>query len=143
MEPVIKVNSIVVLEPVNFNDLQEGDIIRYNSNNGYSVMHRVIKKTVSYVVTKGDNNELVDSLPVFPQQVTGRVVSIHNEYANIITKIFGKFSYDDMSGSVLRGCVGMLGVGLFIAVMVTMFIVIFEMITITFFFKKYGCFRDI
>lgn len=137
MEPTIEVNSIVMLEPVSFNDLEEGDIIRYDSGMGYSVMHRIIHKTVSYVVTKGDNNAVADTLPVMPQQVTGRVVSIHNNTSKLITFLFGKFSYEDMGGSVLRACAGMIGIGLFIAVSICMFILIFEMITTTFFFKKY------
>ena len=138
MEPVIQVNSLVVLEPVSFADLNEGDIVRYTSGRGYSVMHRIIHKTPSYIVTKGDNNDLADTFPVFPQQVTGRVVSIHNEVADFITAIFGKFSYENMVGSVLRGMAGMIGVGLFIAVMVCVFIVVFEMISITKFFRKYN-----
>ena len=34
MEPVIKVNSIVILEPVEFSDIEVGDIIRYTSYQG-------------------------------------------------------------------------------------------------------------
>lgn len=138
MEPVIMVNSVVVLEPVNFNDLKEGDIIRYTGPQGFSIMHRIIHKNSTYVVTKGDANECRDSFPVLPQQVTGRVTEIHNECAKPLTVIFGRFEYDNMGGSVGRAMLGFLGIGLTISVMVTLFIIIFEMLTITKFFRKHG-----
>lgn len=138
MEPVIRVNSMVYLEPVEFTDIQVNDIIRYKSNMGYSVLHRVIEKGEDFVITKGDANDSADSLPVYSNQITGRVKEIHNEVADILTIIFGKFSYEHKLGSVLRFCMGFIFIGIFISCLVTMFILIFEMITTTVFFKKYG-----
>lgn len=137
MEPVIQVNSIVLLEPVEFEDLEVGDIIRYTAYQGYSVMHRVISKNSSYVTTKGDANERPDTFVVTPAQITGRVVEIHNEYVPLLTFLFGKFEYDNMGGSILRACAGFIMIGIFISVCVIMFMLIFEMITTTFFFVKY------
>lgn len=137
MEPVIKVNSIVLLEPVEFEDLQVGDIIRYTSYQGYSIMHRVVSKNSSYVTTKGDANDRPDTFVVMPSQITGRVVEIHNEYVDLLTFLFGKFEYEDMAGSVLRASAGFIGLGIFVSVCVVMFMVIFEMITTTYYFKKY------
>lgn len=137
MEPVIQVNSIVLLEPVEFEDLEVGDIIRYTAYQGYSVMHRVISKNSSYVTTKGDANERPDTFVVTPTQITGRVVEIHNEYVPLLTFLFGKFEYGNMGGSILRACVGFIMIGIFISVCVVMFMLIFEMITTTFFFIKY------
>ena len=104
MEPVIKVNSIVILEPVEFSDIEVGDIIRYTSYQGYSVMHRVISKNVSYLATKGDANEKPDTFAVMPDQVTGRVTEIHNEFAEPLTAIFGQFQYGAIGQSILRAC---------------------------------------
>lgn len=138
MEPVVKVNSIVVLEPVLYDDIEIGDIIRYNSNMGYSILHRVIEKTDSYLITKGDANSVPDSLPVLPEQVTGRVTEIHNEFADILTLLFGQFEYENVTGSILRFCLGFIFIGIIISICITAFIVIFEMITTTYTFKKYN-----
>lgn len=138
MEPVIKVNSVVVLEPVSFTDLQKDDIIRYNSYNGYSVLHRIVYTTPTYVVTKGDANESNDIFPVTAEQITGRVVEVHNEFADIISFIFGKFEYNAVEQSVLRALVGLIVVALALFLCVVCFIVIFELITINYFFKKYN-----
>jgi len=55
--------------------LQIGDIIQYKSNN-IEIIHRIVGVTVDYngniqYVTKGDNNESSDLLPVKPSQVVG------------------------------------------------------------------------
>lgn len=138
MEPVIKVNSIVILEPVEFSDIEVGDIIRYTSYQGYSVMHRVISKNVSYLATKGDANEKPDTFAVMPDQVTGRVTEIHNEFAEPLTAIFGKFQYGAVFQSILRASIGFIFIGICISVCVVMFVLVFEMITTTYFFKKYN-----
>lgn len=138
MEPVIKINSIVMLEPVDFKDIEEGDIIRYTSYQGYSIMHRVVSKQSSYIVTKGDANETKDAFVVLPNQVTGRVVNIYNEFAEPLTFLFGQFKYEAVGQSVLRAGLGFIGIGLFLAILVVIFILIFEMITTTYFFKKYN-----
>lgn len=138
MEPVIKINSIVILEPVDFKDIEEGDIIRYTSYQGYSIMHRVISRQSSYVVTKGDANETKDAFVVLPNQITGRVVEIHNEFAEPLTFLFGQFKYEAVGQSILRASLGFLGIGLVLAIFVVIFILIFEMITTTYFFKKYN-----
>lgn len=138
MEPTIKVNGVVMLEPVEFKDIEEGDIIRYTSYQGYSVLHRVIHKTSSYVVTQGDANARPDDFVVTADRITGRVTSIHNEFEPFITKLFGKFSYDDPMGSFARYGLGFLVIALFIFVGIVVFIVGFEMITTHYFFKKYN-----
>jgi signal peptidase len=58
--------------------IQEGDIIQYRTRNNNLVVHRVIEiykgpLGESYYITKGDNNDLPDSQPVQPEQVTGVV----------------------------------------------------------------------
>ena len=138
MEPTIKVNSVVMLEPVEFEDIQVGDIIRYTSHRGFSVLHRVQTKTVSYVSTKGDANEKPDEFVVTREMITGRVTSIHNEFADILTPIFGKFEYGNMGGSLARYGLGFLFILCILVLLIISFIVIFEMITTVYFFKKYS-----
>lgn len=137
MDPTIVVNSIVLLEPVEFEDLEVGDIIRYTSYQGYSILHRVISKHDTYVATKGDANERADSFVVTPAQVTGRVTEIHNEYAGFLTFLFGQFQYEAMGQSVLRACAGFIGLGIFVSCCIVMSMLIFETITTTYFFLKY------
>ena len=138
MEPNIKVNSVVMLEPVEFKDIEVGDIVRYTSHRGFSVLHRVKTKTTSYLTTQGDANARPDEFVVTADMITGRVTSIHNEFADILTPIFGKFEYGNMAGSVARYGLGFLIIICFLVVLIVLFIVIFEMITTVYFFKKYN-----
>ena len=138
MEPTVMVNSVVLLEPVEFSDIEVGDIIRYTSYQGFSVLHRVISKNASYVVTKGDNNQTSDIFPVLSDQITGRVVEIHNETAELFTLIFGRFSYEDISGSIARFCLGFFILAFVFVILIVAFILIFETVSITIFHKKYG-----
>ena len=138
MEPNIKVNSIVMLEPVEFKDIEVGDIIRYTSYKGFSVLHRVKTKTTSYLTTQGDANARPDEFVVTADMITGRVTSIHNEFADILTPLFGKFEYGNMAGSVARYGLGFLILIILFVVCVVLFIVVFEMITTVYFFKKYN-----
>ena len=138
MEPNIKVNSVVMLEPVEFKDIEVGDIVRYTSHRGFSVLHRVKTKTTSYLTTQGDANARPDEFVVTADMITGRVTSIHNEFADILTPIFGKFEYGNMAGSVARYGLGFLILIILFVVCVVLFIVVFEMITTVYFFKKYN-----
>lgn len=138
MEPVVKVNGIVLLEPVKFEDIKIGDIVRYDDYRGFSVLHRVQTKTVSYLTTKGDANERPDDFVVTAGQITGRVISIHNWTADILTPIFGKFKYENMKGSMIRYGLGFVILITLFVLLVVLFIVIFEMITTVKFFKKYN-----
>lgn len=138
MEPAIKVNSIVMLEPVEFKDIEVGDVVRYTSYRGFSVLHRVQTKTTSYITTKGDANAKPDEFVVTADQITGRVTSIHNEFADILTPIFGKFEYGNMAGSVARYGLGFLIIICLLVFLIVSFIVVFEMVTTVYFFKKYN-----
>lgn len=138
MEPTIKVNSIVMLEPVEFKDIEVGDIVRYTSYKGFSVLHRVQTKTSSYITTKGDANEKPDEFVVTADQITGRVTTIYNGFADILTRIFGKFEYGNIGGSLARYGLGFLFIMCILVLFIVLFIVIFEMITTVYFFKKYN-----
>ena len=133
MEPIIMTNSIVIVEPVEFDDIKPGDIIRFNiPNNQYTVVHRV--ESISYkhqeIHTKGDNNELIDNWVVKPDMVLGKVTHINNGISEIITLIFGKFDTNSIYSSMLRAVVGLVCLALTICFIVMSAYYTFEIITI-------------
>ncbi len=82
MEPNIHIGSVVVVQPVGFENLQPGDVITFSvpQNPGMPVTHRVVKierslDTGKWVVTtKGDANPESDIWTVGQEQAVGRVV---------------------------------------------------------------------
>ncbi len=62
MEPTIDTGSVCFINKrVSINDIKENDIIAFKLNDGTLVTHRVNKITDEGIITKGDNNEDVDS----------------------------------------------------------------------------------
>jgi signal peptidase I len=57
------------------NTLQIGEIIEYKSENGLSIIHRIIEirgsDSTRRYITKGDNNPIADDMPVKPEQIIG------------------------------------------------------------------------
>lgn len=75
MAPTYPIGTILIVEPVKFEDLNSGDTITFNISGGSVVTHRIVsvdseKKTIQ---TKGDNNNVTDSAPVSYDNVIGRV----------------------------------------------------------------------
>jgi signal peptidase len=73
MAPAIGVGSVVLIKPVNPNNLEVGDIICY-SFSGTTVTHRIIEVTDEGFITKGDANEDPDQLTVGKENIIGKVV---------------------------------------------------------------------
>lgn len=78
MYPKIHRGDIVLIKNIKPEDLKEGDVIRYRLEN-YYVVHRIKEidkdNNGKYVfVTKGDNNNDVDLLPVKESQFEGIIV---------------------------------------------------------------------
>lgn len=77
MEPTLKKGDVIFLTPIYLN-LEEGDIIVFNSN-GEWVCHRIFVETSSGYITKGDNNIATDQQsgkdPVKPENIAGKVVT--------------------------------------------------------------------
>lgn len=81
MRPVMDVGDIAIVAKVNLKHLKEGDVIQYHQVEGrIPVLHRIIKTHViqgkQVFITKGDDNNSPDSLPVYPEQVVGKVVFV-------------------------------------------------------------------
>jgi signal peptidase len=79
MLPVIQIGDVVIVKKIPAEQVQVGDIIQFKTEN-IRVAHRVIdireENHQKVLITKGDNNQAVDSDPVLPEQVVGRVVAI-------------------------------------------------------------------
>lgn len=137
MEPVIKVNSIIMVEDVEFSELELNDIIRFNDPRGISVVHRVVVIGDGWVITKGDNNKLVDNVKVTEDIFNGRVTEIHNEYAGLVGLVIGRFDMQNISGSMLRIALGFICVAILVTLILLAIYYIFEIITINLFWLKY------
>lgn len=79
MEPTIMKGDFIVAEEVDTKDLKVGDVISFLATEEDTVIvktHRIISiddstNDVSFI-TRGDNNEVNDSVPVFPSDVVGK-----------------------------------------------------------------------
>lgn len=80
MEPTIKVGSLIVIRPVQPQDVEIDDVITYRGSTDSATVttHRVIgvkgsDKSLTFL-TKGDANEDPDAYTVAPENVLGRVL---------------------------------------------------------------------
>lgn len=89
MEPNIKINSLNIVKLCDIKDIEKNDVIcfKYNQND---IIHRVIdKKNVNEEVilnTKGDANELPDSIEINSSMIVGKVTATFNGLSSIINK---------------------------------------------------------
>lgn len=79
MNPTIPERSYILVEKVEFKDIEEGDIIAFRSTDptifGQINTHRVIVKTETSVITKGDHNSVDDgAYSAKPENIVGRYV---------------------------------------------------------------------
>lgn len=76
MEPDLPVGSMIVVKPVDYDEITIGDDINYSLNGAnISVTHRVVKKddSAKRITTKGLANNTYDS-PVDYENVIGKVI---------------------------------------------------------------------
>jgi len=88
MLPTLEGGDLVVIQGVPISDIHVGDIIVYDSpcsNNGLSVVHRVVNITNAGLITKGDNSETnpetdqasgIAVSPITQQCLEGKVVFV-------------------------------------------------------------------
>lgn len=79
MYPVYNTGDILLVDGVDYPEIETGDVIVYSvENSGLStpIVHRVIEKNPEYLQTKGDNNpgQLEFESRVTPEQVHGRAL---------------------------------------------------------------------
>lgn len=95
MHPALPIGTMVVVEPVKFEELAEGDVVTYHISTGGVVTHRIIgiDKQQRLLETKGDNNNTADGSPVSFDSVIGRVaysVPYVGHAALLVRTTFGK-----------------------------------------------------
>ncbi|MBO5179496.1 MAG: signal peptidase I [Clostridia bacterium] len=77
MYPEIKIGDAVLIKKCSPNDIEVQDIIEYQME-GYTVIHRVIEMYQEdgefFFITKGDNNDDPDSIPVRESQLIGKAI---------------------------------------------------------------------
>ena len=75
MEPGYPVGMMIVVEPVDFEQLKIGDVITFAKDIDTVVTHRIvdIDSEQQLITTKGDNNNVQDGSPVSYRNVVGRV----------------------------------------------------------------------
>jgi signal peptidase len=77
MRPKMDVGDIVIVIPVDPSKIQVGDIIQYWKE-GEMTLHRVADINQAegsrLFITKGDDNPIPDSDPIFPNQIKGKLI---------------------------------------------------------------------
>ena len=94
MEPALPVNSMVLVKPCDWKEVEAGDIIAYRGGDTV-VVHRVVQNRVveGEFITKGDANEQQDIAPVPYSALAGKVVwhlPILGGMLSILTSMIGK-----------------------------------------------------
>lgn len=111
MEPVLKTNSMVFTDySIPFEDIEKGDIIRYdNGEIDRNVVHRVFqvnyidgKKTI---LTKGDNNEFMDSWVVTEENYKAKVVGNTTILKPVVDLFYGDITKLGSSDLALRSMI--------------------------------------
>lgn len=75
MEPDYPVGMMIVVQPVDFAQLDVGDVITFAASSDTVVTHRIVEidREQQMITTKGDNNNVQDAAPVSYRNVVGRV----------------------------------------------------------------------
>ncbi|EPR76412.1 Signal peptidase I [Leifsonia rubra CMS 76R] len=80
MEPGLPPGTLIVVKPIETNDIAMGDVITYQIESGKAgvVTHRITGITNSSdgsrtFTLKGDNNDIADELQVLPVQIQGKL----------------------------------------------------------------------
>ena len=76
MMPVINPGDFVIGVPVDYEDVQVGDIVTYKSKRGITICHRVIERTEEGLVFRGNNNNAADEEIVGDREIGYRIISI-------------------------------------------------------------------
>ena len=88
MFPIIKNSDKITIAYVPYLNLKSGDIILFEKENKL-ILHRIIKKNKSSVITKGDNMVFLDK-EINKKDILGKVIKLNNQK---ITKSKKKFFY--------------------------------------------------
>lgn len=85
MEPVLSENSLVVVRPIDFGDLERGMIVGYRNSDGHRVLHKLIRKAGSEAwIAKGIGNRRPDPDRVTRRNLLGALyTTLYNESSEL------------------------------------------------------------
>lgn len=73
MRPEINPGDVIIVKKINIEDVNSGDIITFNKDEDV-ITHRVIEIKDKGIITKGDNNNVLDSGQVNSTRLIGKVI---------------------------------------------------------------------
>lgn len=81
MEPVLTKNTIIIVRPIDFEDLEAGMTVGYTNKDGYRVLHQLIRRAGSEAwIAKGINNAREDKDRVTRRNLLGVLYTVlYNE----------------------------------------------------------------
>ncbi|HJO93527.1 MAG TPA: signal peptidase I [Victivallales bacterium] len=94
MFPTLKSgDGLVIYDYISQKEMKVGDIILYpHPEKPFDVVHRIIKKLDSGVITRGDNNNKIDPYVIKYEDVIGKVISAKRKSTTIQMKS-GRIGY--------------------------------------------------
>jgi signal peptidase len=115
MAPKLGPGTFLVMAPASFADLRTGDVVTYQLASGRPevVTHRIVGFSATQqgertLITKGDNNSVVDPTPVREAQVRGRLFYAV-PYVGYLANALGN---SDRTLWMTVGAIGLIGYGL-------------------------------
>ncbi len=69
-------NTILIIKPVPFDDLEEGMIVAYRDKDGNRIVHQLVLKVNESGVAKGWNNKKVDNEYVTEDNLIGVILGL-------------------------------------------------------------------
>ena len=115
MEPNIQTGSLCFVNTrASFDDVEEGDVIAFETSSGALVTHRVIGKDENglVLVTKGDNNDVEDGPTTTMENFRGETL-FSIPYLGYALSLFQKTQYKMMLGIVVAALLLLIGIDFF------------------------------
>ncbi len=78
MAPIFGDNTVLVITPIDFDQLEEGMIVAYSNKWGDQIVHQLVKRDGKRWVARGLNNARADAEPVTPKNLIGVVYAVFN-----------------------------------------------------------------
>lgn len=111
MEPIIKVNDIVIVKQAHYSELEVGDIIVYSDKvRNMTIIHRLMEIDNGRAITKGDAN--------FAADVPFSVTQIYGKKTLIIPYLGQAISYMKTHILITYLCIGVLMVYLIASILI-------------------------
>ena len=88
MEPVLTKNTIIIVRPIDFDDLEVGMTVGYTNKDGYRVLHQLVRRAGSEAwIAKGINNTREDQERVTRRNLLGVLYTVlYNEASESIAR---------------------------------------------------------